>query len=144
MAYVQRIRVRFEDVDFARIVFFPRLFGYCHSAFEDFFEKEVGATYADVIIKRRVGFPAVRAHGDFKSPLRFGDVCRVVMETNYLGRRSITCGYKLFQGETEQLCADLEIVAVAINMDKFESVDIPKDVSAAFLRHLASGPESGH
>jgi len=144
MAYVQRIRVRFEEVDYARIVYFPRLFGYCHSVFEDFFEKEVGATYAEVIVKRRVGFPAVRAHGDFKSPLRFGDVCRVVMETSYLGRRSITSVYRLFQGETERLCAELEIITVAIDMDKFESVDIPKDVSAAFLRHLASAPGSGH
>src|SRR5215471_6815006 len=144
MAYVQRIRVRFEEVDYARIVYFPRLFVYCHSVFEDFFEKEVGATYAEVIVKRRVGFSAVRAHGDFKSPLRFGDVCRVVMETSYLGRRSITCAYKLFQGETEKLCAELEIVTVAIDMNQFQSVDIPKDVSAAFLRHLASAPESGH
>jgi 4-hydroxybenzoyl-CoA thioesterase len=144
MAYVQNLRVRFEEVDFARIVYFPRLFGYCHSVFEDFFEKEVGLTYADMLIKRHVGFPAVRAEGDFKSPLRFGDLCRVVMETTYLGRRSVTCGYHLYLAEKETLCAEMEIVSVVIDMDKFQSRDIPEDVSAAFLRHLAKQPESGH
>jgi 4-hydroxybenzoyl-CoA thioesterase len=144
MAYVQSLRVRFEEVDFARIVYFPRLFGYCHSVFEDFFEKEIGITYADMLIKRRVGFPVVRTEGDFKSPLRFGDLCRVVMETNNLGRRSVTCGYRLYLAESDTLCAEVEIVSVVIDMDKFQSVDIPKDVSTAFLRHLASRPESGH
>ena len=36
MPYVQKLGVRFDDVDHAQIVYFPRLFGYCHWVFEDY------------------------------------------------------------------------------------------------------------
>ncbi len=136
MAYTQRINVRFDDVDFARVVYFPRLFGYCHEVFEDFFASEVGISYPDMLQKRKVGFPTVHARADFKSPLRFGDVARVVMDTAKLSQRSITNRYRLFLNETQKLCAEVEIVTVSIDMDGFKATDIPEDVRAAFSRHL--------
>jgi len=140
MAYVQNVRVRFEDVDYARIVFFPRLFNYCHWVFEDFFAQEAKVTYDEIITKRRVGFPTVRAEADFKAPLRFGDICRVAMETRSLGRRSITNGYRLYLGDSDKMCAELEIVTVSVDMTSFEAVELPEDIRSAFLRHLVNIP----
>src|SRR5262249_15155860 len=99
MGYVQRITVRFNEVDYARIVYYPRLFSYCHWVFEDFFGRELGIPYAEVLTKRRVGFPVVSAKADFRSPLRFGDICRVEMEAAQIGRKSLTTRYRLYQGE---------------------------------------------
>ncbi len=138
MAYVQRVKVRFDDVDFARIVYYPRLFVYCHRVFEDFFGNEAGISYSDILQKRRIGFPVVSAKADFKSPLHFGDTCRIVMETIHLGRRSLACRYLLYLGETEQLCAEIEVTTVAINMDDFTSVDFPDDFGLLFRKHLLS------
>jgi YbgC/YbaW family acyl-CoA thioester hydrolase len=143
MAYVQRVRVRFEDVDFARIVYYPRLFSYCHSVFEDFFGEEGGVSYSEVLQMKRVGFPTVSAKANFSSPLRFGDVCRVEMETLHLGRRSQTCRYRLYLEQSGQLCAELEITTVSVNMDDFTSVDLPEDLRALFLKHLASAQPRG-
>ncbi|MGQ0506286.1 MAG: acyl-CoA thioesterase [Myxococcaceae bacterium] len=137
MAYVHRIPVRFDDVDYARIVYFPRLFGYCHQAFEDFFAKEAGTPYSVMLQQRKVGFPSVHAEADFKSPLRFGDVCRVVMETVKMGKSALTNAYRLYLGETDTLCAEVEIVTVALNLDTFVTVDVPEDVRMAFLNHLS-------
>jgi len=141
MAYVQRIQVRFDDVDYARIVYYPRLFSYCHWVFEDFFGRELGVSYAEVLTQRRVGFPVVSAKADFRSPLRFGDVCRVQMEAAQIGRRSLTTRYRLYQGESDLLCAEVEVVAACIDMDSFRAVDLPGFVREAFVRHLASHPE---
>ncbi len=138
MAYVQRIPVRFDHVDFARIVFFPRFFSYCHQTFEDFFGDEVGVPYAQMVGQRKVGYPSVHAEADFKSPLRFGDVCRVVMETLKLGDSSISSRYRLYLGDSAQLCAEARIVTVAMAMDGFTSISLPDDVRAAFARHLAA------
>jgi 4-hydroxybenzoyl-CoA thioesterase len=135
MAYIQRIPVRFDHVDFARIVFFPRFFSYCHQTFEDFFGDEVGVPYAVMVGQRKVGYPSVHAEADFKQPLRFGDVCRVCLETLKLGISSITTRYRLFLGESEQLCAEAKIVTVAMGMDDFASMPLPDDVRAAFARH---------
>ena len=136
MAFTHKLNVRFDDVDYAQIVYFPRLFGYCHWVFEDFFEKEVGIPYAKILGKKRVGFPTVHAEADFRAPLRFGDTCRVVMDTVKLGRRSLTNRYRLYLGETQKLCAEIELVTVPVHMDKFKPVDIPEDVRVAFLNHL--------
>jgi YbgC/YbaW family acyl-CoA thioester hydrolase len=135
MAYEQRLTVRFEDVDFAQLVYYPRLFGYCHNVFEDFFGNEVGLSYADMLQKRRVGYPTVHAESDFKAPLRFGDGVKVALETLKLGKRSITNRYRLFHEAQGVLCAEFQVVTAAISMDTYTSVDIPDDVRQAFARH---------
>jgi 4-hydroxybenzoyl-CoA thioesterase len=140
MAYTQRRTVRFEEVDFARIVYFPRLFGYCHQTFEDFFRDEVGVSYPDMLQERRVGYPAVHAESDFKAPLRFGDPVRIVMDVVKLGGRSVTCRYRLYRGETDLLCTEVRLVTVAISMDVYGPVELPSDVRAVFERHLAADP----
>src|SRR5262249_48974611 len=125
MAYVQRLTVRFNDVDFARIVYYPRLFAYCHAVFEDFFAAEAGIPYADVLQKRGIGFPVVGAKADFKSPLRFGDVCRVVMEVIHLGKRSLVCRYRLYLGESNRLCAEIAVTSAAVSMHHLSPVQAP-------------------
>lgn len=136
MAYTQRLKVRFDDVDYAQIVYFPRLFGYCHWVFEDFFANEVGVSYAEMLTKRGVAFPTVHTEADFRAPLRFGDPCRVVMDTVKLSSRSITNRYRLFLGESQKLCAKIEIVTVPIGLDDFKPRELPEDVRVAFLNHL--------
>ena len=137
MAYLQRLGVRFDDVDHAQIVYFPRLFGYCHWVFEDFFGLEVKVPYAQMLNERGVGFPTVHAEADFKSPLRFGDVCRVELQTLKLSEQSITNQYRLYLGETQTLCAHVQIAVVAVQMVTFKPMPLPDDVRAAFERHLA-------
>jgi 4-hydroxybenzoyl-CoA thioesterase len=136
MAFIKKIPVRFDDVDFARVVYFPKLFGYCHQVFEDFFAEAVGVPYSQMLQKRKVGYPSVHAQADFKHPLRFGDVARISMETIKLSPKSITCQYHLFLNDTATLCSEVEIVTVPIDMDTFKAREVPEDVRLAFLNHL--------
>jgi 4-hydroxybenzoyl-CoA thioesterase len=138
MAYIQRVPVRFDHVDFARIVYYPRLFAYCHIVFEDFFASEAGITYADMLQKRKIGFPVVSTKADFRSPLRFGDICRISMEAIHIGKRSLGCRYRLYLGETDRLCAQIEVTAATINMADFTPVDLPDDLRLLFGKHLAA------
>ncbi len=136
MAFTKKIPVRFDDVDFARVVYFPKLFGYCHQVFEDFFGEAVGIPYAQMLQKRKVGYPSVHAEADFKHPLRFGDVARISMETVKLSSKSITNRYQLFLNDSATLCAEVEIITVPIDMDTFKAKPVPEDVRMAFLNHL--------
>lgn len=133
MAYSQTVTVRFEDVDFARVVYFPNLFAYCHRVFEDFFRDELGIPYARMLGERKVGFPAVSAKADFKAPFRFGDACRIDLETARVGDKSITCRYRLFNGE--MLGAEVEITVAVIDMATFRATAVPPDVRAGFEKH---------
>lgn len=137
MAFVHRFVVRFEDVDFARVVFFPNLFRYCHNTFEEFFAKEVGVPYARMLQERKVGYPAVHAEADFKRPLKFGAEIRSELDVLRVGKSSIECRYRLFEGESAELLAELKVVTAAIAMDTFQSAPLPDDVRKAFEKHAA-------
>ncbi len=136
MAYTRRLPIRFADVDFARVVYFPRFFDYCHSVMEDFFLDEVGVPYAQMLGARRVGFPTVHAEADFKSPFRFGEEARVLMTATRVGTGSAGLRFQLYRGESDVLCAVLQTVVAAIDMDTFSGVPLPDDVRAALGRHL--------
>ncbi|MFN0063958.1 MAG: acyl-CoA thioesterase [Myxococcaceae bacterium] len=137
MAFDFKIPVRFSDVDYARVVYYPRFFDYCHHAFEAFFPAEVGISYAELLERRNVGFPTVHAEGDFRAPLRFGEICRVRLETLKQTSRSLTCRYRFFVGAEAEPRAECNIVTAAIDMHAFRAVEIPEDVRQAFSRHGA-------
>jgi YbgC/YbaW family acyl-CoA thioester hydrolase len=132
MPFKRDILVRFPDVDFARVVYYPRFFDYCHQVFEDFFAAEVGVPYAQMLQVRKVGYPSVHAESDFVAPLRFGDTATVEMTTEKVGQGSITLSYRVLKGGA--LCATLTVVSAAVNMDTFQGVNVPDDVRAAFER----------
>lgn len=138
MAFQRKIWVRFNEVDFARVVYYPRFFEYTHQVFEDFFALELGVTYPQMLQQRKVGYPTVHCEADFQSPLRFGDEVRVVMDVEKISQKAITCRYRFYREVNDQLVATLKVVTVAIAMDSFQSVDLPEDVKAAFGRHLAT------
>ena len=80
MAYTSVQKIRFDDVDGAGIVYYPRFFHLCHAAMEDFFDDAAPFSYPDMINKRRLGFPSVRIDADFSAPLMYGDVVIVTLD----------------------------------------------------------------
>ena len=132
MPFVRELTVRFPEVDFARVVYYPRFFDYSHSVFEDFFALEVGVPYPKMLQERRLGYPSVHASADFQSPLRFGDLVRIEMTTDAVGDKSISSRYRFWvEGRP---CADLKVVTAVIDLDRFVGVKVPEDVRAAFER----------
>ena len=138
MAFVRKLRVRFEDVDYAQVVYFPNLFGYCHNVFEDFFEVEVGTPYSVMLRDGKVAFPSVHAQADFKRPLRFGDIIRVEMESLSIVDSRIRSRYRMYPDDGTELLAEMQIVTSAIALDVFRATPIPPAVRAAFHRHSVS------
>jgi YbgC/YbaW family acyl-CoA thioester hydrolase len=130
--FTRDIVVRFPEVDFARVVYYPRFFDYCHQVFEDFFALELGVPYAQMLQQRKVGYPSVHAQADFTAPLRFGDQARIEMTTVKVGQSSITMRYRVLKDGA--LCAELEVVSASIDMDTFKGVPVPDDVRKAFER----------
>jgi 4-hydroxybenzoyl-CoA thioesterase len=126
--------VRFEEVDAAGIVFFARFATWGHEAMERFFDQVEGG-YADLIMRRKVGFPAVRLDSEFFAPVRYGDV--VIIETSvvHLGNRSATFQYDMRRGDTP--VARLQHTVVVSDLTAMRSIDMPADVREALAAHLA-------
>lgn len=136
MAFTRELQVRFPEVDFARVVYYPRFFDYAHQVFEDFFADEVKVPYPEMLTVRKVGYPSVHVEADFKAPLRFGDRFEVVLAATRVSDRSVACAYRFTRLDGRVHCATLKVVTASVDMDRFAPVPMPAEVRSAFERHL--------
>lgn len=134
MPFTQRLTIRFDQVDYARVVYYPRFFELSHQVFEAFFEQAVGVSYPKMLMDRKVGFPTVHAEADFKRPLKFGDEVDVTLTPVKVGEKSLTCRYDFRLQSSSEVAATLTVVTVAIDMDSFTGRAMPDDVRAVFQR----------
>jgi 4-hydroxybenzoyl-CoA thioesterase len=141
MAFTTRLRIRFADIDWARVVYFARFFDYAHRTFEDFFNEHAKLPYAEVLSERKLGFPIVNSQAEFFAPLRLGDTARISMEVTRLSKRSVTSRFTLYRGETEERCAVITLKQAAIDTTTFEGIELPDDVHALFSAHLIKTSE---
>ncbi len=133
--------VRFEDVDAAGIVFFSKFLSYCHEAMEALFAPLEGG-YAGLIVGRRIGMPAVRVEADFEAPLRFGDIVRIAVVVEQMGRTSCTFRHELTNKKDGSLVARVRHVVVLSDLRVLQKLPIPDDVRAFLEKHIPSGPVS--
>lgn len=129
-SFETEVEVRFGDVDAAGIVFFPRIFEYLHDAFEALWERHVGIRYHDLIAGRRLGFPLVHSHVDFRSPLRFGDRPSVRVSCSRLGHTSFELRYRISKGAT--LCVEARMTTACVALDTLKPLPLPDEFRARF------------
>jgi 4-hydroxybenzoyl-CoA thioesterase len=134
--YAASIPVRFAEIDRAGIVYYPRFFHYFHIAFEEFFADRVGIPYNVLIDRDRRGFPTVHAECDYRSPIRFGDVLRVEVSVEKIGRSSVVFLYRLRRSAKAKVSAEARITVVCIDMDSFRPVPIPRRILRTFREHV--------
>jgi 4-hydroxybenzoyl-CoA thioesterase len=89
LAYSTTIKIRFDDVDGAGIVYYPQYFHLCHAAFEDYFDSTAHISYPEHISKKRLGFPTVAIHSNFTAPLVYGDTAIINIAIKKIGGSSL-------------------------------------------------------
>ena len=129
-AYETVLPVRFGQVDYAGIMFYPRFFDNFHAVFEDMFGDRLGVPYMSILTDRRIGFPTVSIQTDFRKPFRFGEPMRLVLDTAKLGSSSATLRYRGFNGDASEPSVEAHGTIVAIDLDTFEVMPFPDDIRA--------------
>jgi 4-hydroxybenzoyl-CoA thioesterase len=129
-----RIPVRFSDVDEARIVYYPMFFHYFHLAFEELFRARFGPDgMARILNQERIGFPAVHAECDFRSPLRFGDEADIELCVERVGNKSLTFVYRVSRAADGKVSAEGRVICAVTDLNRFRAVDIPPALRSLFL-----------
>jgi YbgC/YbaW family acyl-CoA thioester hydrolase len=128
MAFTSLLKIRFDDVDGAGIVYYPHFFHLCHNAFEDFFDDAASVSYPQLINEKRRGFPTVAIHSDFSAPLRYGDIALVKIEIEKIGRSSVTFNYEIRRKQDSKLCFSAQITKVFMDLDAKIVLPIPQDM----------------
>lgn len=127
--------VRFEEVDAAGLLFFPVFAAYAHEAMAALFDDLEGG-YPAMIMKRRVGLPAVAMTSQFLSPLRFGDVAEIATSVTRLGNRSAEIHYDFKRKADGVVCSTMSHTVVCTDLDVVKSCAMPPDIRAALEAHL--------
>lgn len=130
------IKVRFADVDHAKVVYYPVFFHYFHIAYEELFEQVLSASYPEVLEEMRVGYPSVHVEADYSSPARFGDVLTVAISCMRVGTSSVTFRYRARRKSDDVECAVGRVTACCVDMDKFAARPIPDEHRELFERML--------
>ncbi len=127
--------VRFEEVDAAGLLFFAVFAAYAHEAMAALFDGLAGG-YPALIMKRRIGLPAVAMTCEFRSPLRYGDVAEIATTVARLGNRSVQLEYEFRRHADGEVCATMSHTAVCSDLAMVVSCDMPTDVRAVLESHL--------
>lgn len=138
MAYTSVQKIRFDDVDGAGIVYYPRFLHLCHAAFEDFFDAAAPFSYPELIGKRRLGFPTVHIDADFKAPLSYGDVAIVTLAVQKVGTSSVRTRYEIRRKRDSTLAFTADITAVLIDLDTQRSLPLTDELRAVFSSYLTA------
>jgi 1,4-dihydroxy-2-naphthoyl-CoA hydrolase len=129
--------VRFQDVDAAGIIFYPRVLEYFSDAYVALLLKR-GYDLPERLLRSEFGAPLVHAEADYFAPLRFGDRVDVAVVKARVSARSFRLGYRIRRASGE-LASLGQTVHVCIDRQTFASRFVPDDLR----RVLEDGPETG-
>ena len=136
--------VRFQDVDAAGVLFFGRIYDYCHQAYEEFWGSQgIDRTWvfsgADFLI------PIVHSEADYKAVLRHGERVDVTVDVTHVGRASFHLGYRVAgPGPGDDLRATVKTVHAFVARATMRPIAIPDELRVLLLRHLVQEPLAHH
>jgi 1,4-dihydroxy-2-naphthoyl-CoA hydrolase len=134
--------VRFQDVDAAGIIFYPRAFELCHDAYVEFLTA-VGLPLHESLHGPVIA-PIRHAEADYLKPLRFGDRVEVAIAAYHLGPAEppteVTFGFRIVRLPSREPAIVAQSVHTFVNRERFERTSVPVELITA-LR--ARGAPSG-
>jgi 4-hydroxybenzoyl-CoA thioesterase len=111
-AFIKKEKVRFQHVDYAGIVFYPRFLEMLNCLVEDFYEEALDLPFKN--IHETGGVPTVDLKIQFKKAARLGDELTKYLWIKNLGGSSILCGFK-FEYEDGSVCLEGEVTLVKVD-----------------------------
>lgn len=127
-------KIRFEHIDYAGIVFYPRYLQMLNGLVEDWFEEALDSPFASM--HQTHGIPTVSLEVQFQRPARLGDVITKELWVNELGGSSIKCGFAFRSAEGE-LRLQGKVTLVYVKLEN-ESGGIKSEAIPAAMREKIS------
>ncbi|WP_417352021.1 acyl-CoA thioesterase [Flavobacterium alkalisoli] len=111
-AFIKKEKVRFQHVDYAGIVFYPRFLEMLNCLVEDFYEEALELPFKN--IHKTGGIPTVDLKVQFKKAARLGDELTKYLWLKKIGGSSMVCGFK-FEHEDGSICLEGEVTLVKVD-----------------------------
>lgn len=134
--FTRRVRIHLDDVDFAQVLYYPRVADMCCRVLEEFFTDELKLPWWTMVQEHKVGMPTVDLHVVYRRPLRFGDQADVHLTIREVGNRRAAFGFKLVNVATGETTAEVVHFVTFISTATWQAIPIPEPYRSALARWL--------
>ncbi len=120
-------RVRWGDVDAARIIFYGAYIRFFEFAETELF-RAVGLPYGVMFDELDVWLPRAHLECDFRRAARLDDLLEVCVFVGRVGTKSLRLDFEVRRVGEAELIAVAHFVLVAVRRDTFDSVPVPEEL----------------
>jgi YbgC/YbaW family acyl-CoA thioester hydrolase len=120
-------RVRWGDVDAARIIFYGAYIRFFEIAETELF-RSIGLPYGKIFDELDIWLPRVHLECDFRQAARLDDLLEVSVYVGRMGNKSMRLDFEVRRNGEESIVADAHFVLAAVKQATFETVPIPDDL----------------
>lgn len=126
--FKQKYKVRFEDCDYAGIVFYPRYILMLHRFFEDWFSDGLKLSLGTMHEHLKIGFPTVKLETQFKRASRLEDILDWTLQVQKIGSSSATLNIEVTCKKEIRLLIQIVVVCTALVEGGIQLQPIPQDI----------------
>ena len=120
-------RVRWGDVDAARIIFYGAYIRFFEFAETELF-RAVGLPYGVMFDELDVWLPRAHLECDFRRAAQLDDLLEVCVYVGRVGNKSLRLNFEVRRKGEAPLVAEAHFVLVAVKRHTFESVPLPDEL----------------
>jgi YbgC/YbaW family acyl-CoA thioester hydrolase len=134
-------RVRWGDVDAARIIFYGAYIRFFEIAETELF-RAVGLPYGVMFDELDIWLPRAHLECDFRRAAQLDDLLEVSAYVGRVGAKSLRLDFEVRRNGEDDLVAEAHFVLVAVRRSTFESVPVPEELKrrlALYTRPSAVG-----
>jgi 4-hydroxybenzoyl-CoA thioesterase len=113
--FTKQEKIRFQHIDYAGIVFYPRFLEMLNCLVEDWFEEALDRPFSKM--HQTNGIPTVDLKIQFKKPARLGEVLTKKLWVKELKTSSIVCGF-IFENQKDQIVLEGEVTLVNVKIQE--------------------------
>jgi YbgC/YbaW family acyl-CoA thioester hydrolase len=132
-------RVRWGDVDAARIIFYGAYIRFFEIAETELF-RAVGLPYGDVFDELDVWLPRAHLECDFRRAAQLDDLLEVSVYVGRVGTKSLRLNFEVRRKGIEEIVAEAHFVLVAVRRGTFESVPVPAELKRRLAPYTQPDP----
>jgi YbgC/YbaW family acyl-CoA thioester hydrolase len=130
-------RVRWGDVDAARIIFYGAYIHFFEYAETELF-RAVGLHYGVMFDDLQIWLPRVHLECDFHRAARLDDILEVSVYVARISNKSMRLNFEVRRKGSEELVATAHFVLAAVNQLTFETVPIPSELREKLAPYIAN------
>ncbi len=113
--FIKQEKIRFQHIDYAGIVFYPRFLEMLNCLVEDWFEEALDRPFSKM--HETNGIPTVDLKVQFKKAARLGETLTKKLWVEELKSSSVICGFR-FEDQNGNTCLEGEVTLVNVKISE--------------------------